>query len=125
MSKGHFFGELSLMQDIPASASIVANTILDVHALNRPDFSKIVLDHPELLVEMHRVGASFPILAPRRQSPQRPAAPPPARSSSSRTPRATWQPHALCLHHLSRARPPAPSLHSRAEGVRAEPRRLD
>ena len=71
MTTGNFFGELSLMQDIPASASIVANTIIDVHSLLRADFDAIVAEYPELLVEMHRVGVRSP---QGRRNPVSPAA---------------------------------------------------
>eukprot|EP00966_Prymnesium_polylepis_P019194 442414-Prymnesium_polylepis.1 len=47
-----------LDSDMPASAHVVADTILDLNVLYRPDFDGVKKDHPELIVQMHKsVGA--------------------------------------------------------------------
>ena len=43
-----------LDSDMPASAHVVADTILDLNALYREDLERIKEEHPELIVEMHK-----------------------------------------------------------------------
>jgi CRP/FNR family transcriptional regulator, cyclic AMP receptor protein len=45
---GEFFGEISLLLDRPRSATVSAHTQMTLDVIERNDFKRLLLDHPEL-----------------------------------------------------------------------------
>lgn len=53
---GDFFGELSILESTPSrTANVVASTDVEVLAVQKPDFIKLMHDHPELAMNLARV----------------------------------------------------------------------
>jgi CRP/FNR family transcriptional regulator, cyclic AMP receptor protein len=55
LDEGEFFGELSLIDEQPRSATIVATEQTETLVLRRDDFLKFVVSSPELAIDMLRV----------------------------------------------------------------------
>jgi len=45
---GEFFGEISLLLDRPRTATVTARTHMTLDVIERKDFKRLLLDHPEL-----------------------------------------------------------------------------
>lgn len=45
---GEFFGEISLLLDRPRTATVSARTDMTLDVIERKDFKRLLLDHPEL-----------------------------------------------------------------------------
>ena len=45
---GEFFGEISLLLDRPRTASVTAVTRMTLDVIERKDFKRLLIDHPEL-----------------------------------------------------------------------------
>lgn len=45
---GEFFGEISLLLDRPRTATVTARTDMTLDVIERKDFKRLLLDHPEL-----------------------------------------------------------------------------
>lgn len=45
---GEFFGEISLLLDRPRTATVRAGTHMTLDVIERKDFKRLLLDHPEL-----------------------------------------------------------------------------
>jgi CRP/FNR family transcriptional regulator, cyclic AMP receptor protein len=54
-SPGDYFGELALLDGQPRSASAVAIDSVEVYALQRSDFIKIVIHHPHIAIQVMNV----------------------------------------------------------------------
>lgn len=48
MGPGEFFGELALIDSGPRTATVITNTPLEALVISRPDFKRLVHDHPAL-----------------------------------------------------------------------------
>lgn len=46
--QGEFFGEISLLLDRPRTATVSARTDMTLDVIERQDFKRLLLDHPEL-----------------------------------------------------------------------------
>jgi CRP-like cAMP-binding protein len=46
LGPGDFFGELSLLLSAPRAASVHAKTQCDLYVLEKPDFLRVLRDHP-------------------------------------------------------------------------------
>jgi CRP-like cAMP-binding protein len=56
-STGDFFGEISLLNDEPPSADVVALTMLRCLVIPAPEFEPFLLEHPKVLYRMLQVEA--------------------------------------------------------------------
>ncbi len=52
--KGDFFGEMSLLEDLPRTASAAALTDIKLLQINGATFSQMLRDHPEIAIRMMR-----------------------------------------------------------------------
>jgi CRP/FNR family transcriptional regulator, cyclic AMP receptor protein len=52
LSKGQFFGEMSLIDDLPRSADVVALQPTKCWAITSWSFASVIKDHPELALSM-------------------------------------------------------------------------
>ncbi len=50
--KGHLFGEMALIDDLPRSATVVARKPTDLFYINRADFHQIILDNARIAVSI-------------------------------------------------------------------------
>ena len=48
LTEGHSFGEMSLIDNLPRSATIMANTKSDVLQLKKNDFDELLKKHPPI-----------------------------------------------------------------------------
>jgi glucose-6-phosphate 1-dehydrogenase len=56
LKDGDFFGEVGLLMSKPRTATVVAKTQVDAYVLKRPDFSRILRDHPQFAETMTKVA---------------------------------------------------------------------
>jgi small-conductance mechanosensitive channel/CRP-like cAMP-binding protein len=55
LSKGSFFGEMSLMTGAPRRASVIAKTDVECYRLDKVDFEEVLLGRPSIAEEMSHV----------------------------------------------------------------------
>jgi len=48
MGPGSFFGEISLLTDMPRSCSVFSKTVSELHELSKSDFQECIKEYPEL-----------------------------------------------------------------------------
>jgi glucose-6-phosphate 1-dehydrogenase len=56
LDEGNYFGELSLLETRPRSATVRAVTHCDLFTLHKTDFDKLLADHPELARDLRRAA---------------------------------------------------------------------
>ncbi len=52
LEKGHYFGEMSLIDDAPRSAFAIANTAVDLLVIDKSDFGKLLEQDKELAYKL-------------------------------------------------------------------------
>ncbi len=65
LGPGEGFGEISLLRDVPRTATVTAVAPLRCLTLDRDDFLAVVTGHPESAAGAHRASESMLALDPR------------------------------------------------------------
>jgi CRP-like cAMP-binding protein len=58
LARGDFFGEISILTDVPPTSDIVAATLLRCLVIPRPDVERFLLERPHVMLRMLRSEAN-------------------------------------------------------------------
>jgi len=58
LARGDFFGEISILTDVPPTSDIVAETLLRCLVIPRPDVERFLLERPHVMLRMLRSEAN-------------------------------------------------------------------